>query len=81
MVPFGFSMLGIFVPVQQYLVDAFSTYSASAVAAVRTSVSIVGTFLPLAGPPLYRALGLGRGNTVLGLIALLMTPVPMLFYK
>jgi hypothetical protein len=78
---FGFGMLGIFVPIQQYLVDAFSTYSASAVAAVRTSLSIVGAFLPLAGPPLFKKLGLGWGNTVLGLVALVMTPVTLLFYK
>jgi hypothetical protein len=74
-------MLGVFVPSQQYLVDAYSTYSASASAAVRTSMSVVGAGLPLAGPPLYRALGLGWGNTLLGIIALVMTPIPMLFYK
>jgi len=78
---FGFGLLGIFLPTQQYLVDAFQTYSASAVAAVRTSLSIVGAFLPLAGPPLYSSLNYGLGNTVLAIIALAMTPIPMLFYK
>ena len=81
MFPYGFGMLGIFLPCQQYLVDAYSTYSASASAAVRTSISISGAFLPLAGPPLYAALGLGWGNTLLGIIALIMTPIPVLFYK
>jgi len=81
MVPFGFGMLGIFLPCQTYLVDAFSTYAASAVATVRIGLSIIGAFLPLVGPPLYKALGLGLGNTVLGLIALFMTPIPILFYK
>lgn len=81
LMPFGFGMLGIFLPCQTYLVDAFSNYSASAVAASRTSLSIAGAFLPLAGPPLYRSLGLGLGNTVLGLIALVMIPIPMLLYK
>jgi hypothetical protein len=81
MFPYGFGMLGIFLPTQTYLVDAFSKYAASAVAAVRTALSITGTFLPLAGPPLYRSLGYGWGNTVLGLLALIMTPIPMLFYK
>jgi hypothetical protein len=74
-------MLGIFVPVQQYLVDAFTPYSASAVAAVRTSLSIVGAFLPIAGPPLYKSLGLGIGNTILGVVALILTPIPFVFYK
>lgn len=81
MVPFGFGMVGIFLPCQTYLVDAFPGYSASAVAASRTSLSIVGAFLPLAGPPLYQSLGYGLGNSVLGLIALVMTPIPALLYK
>ncbi|KAF2418938.1 MFS general substrate transporter [Tothia fuscella] len=78
---FGAGTLGIFVPVQQYLVDAFFPYSASAVAATRTSLSIVGTFLPTAGPPLFNSLGLGVGNSVLGVIAVLLTPIPWLFYR
>lgn len=81
MVPFGFGMLGIFMPCQTFLVDAYPTYAASAVAAVRTSLSVVGAFLPLAGPPLYKSLGLGWGNTLLGLVALIMTPIPLLFFK
>ncbi|KAF2092994.1 putative MFS multidrug transporter [Rhizodiscina lignyota] len=81
MIPFGFGMLGVFMPCQTYLVDAFSIYAASAVAAMRTSLSIYGTFLPLAGPSLFRSLGLGWGNTVLGFISLIMAPIPILFYK
>jgi hypothetical protein len=78
---FGVGMLGIFLPTQQYLVDAFQIYSASAVAAVRTAVSIAGTTLPLAGPPLYASLGLGVGNSVLGMITVVLTPIPWLFMK
>jgi hypothetical protein len=44
-------------------------------------MSIGGAFLPLAGPPLYKAVGYGIGNTILGLIALLMIPIPIVFYK
>ncbi len=48
-------------------------------------MSIVGTFLPLAGAPLYDTLDYGAGNTVLAVIALVialvMTPLPAIFYK
>lgn len=81
MLPFGFGMLGVFLPCQTYLIDAYQIYSASAAAAVRTSISLLGVVLPLAGPPLYAKLGLGWGNTVLGVIALIMCPIPTLFYK
>ncbi|KFH43289.1 putative transporter -like protein [Hapsidospora chrysogenum ATCC 11550] len=81
LVPYGFGMIGIFMPCQTYLVDVFPKYAASAVATSRASLSIMGAFLPLAGPPLYESLGVGYGNTVLGALALVMTPIPLLLYK
>ena len=67
-------------PAQIYLVDAFGQYSASALAANTVLRSLFGTFLPLAGPPMYATLGLGWGNTLLGFLALVFAPVPWLFY-
>lgn len=78
---FGIGIIGIFIPVVTYLVDAFTPFAASAVAANRTAMSIMGAFLPLAGAPLYNALHYGVGNTVLAVIALVMTPLPVIFYK
>ncbi|CAK7228698.1 hypothetical protein SCUCBS95973_006969 [Sporothrix curviconia] len=78
---FGIGIIGIFIPVVTYLVDAFTPYAASAVAANRTALSIFGAFLPLAGAPLYASLDFGLGNSVLGIIALVMTPLPVIFYR
>ncbi|KAF2708406.1 MFS general substrate transporter [Pleomassaria siparia CBS 279.74] len=78
---FGFGLLGIFVPCQTYMVDAFLDTAASAVAALVCMRSLFGAFLPLIGPKLYDNLGLGWGNTVLGFIALIVTPVPFTFIK
>jgi hypothetical protein len=80
-IPFGFGLLGIFVPCQTYMVDAFLSTAASAVAALVCMRSIFGAFLPLIGPKLYDNLGLGWGNTVLGFITLAVTPVPFAFLK
>jgi hypothetical protein len=80
-IPFGFGLLGIFLPCQTYMVDAFLSTSASAVAALVCLRSIFGAFLPLAGPPLYEALGLGWGNSLLGFLTLAMTPIPLVFFK
>jgi hypothetical protein len=63
-----------------YLVDAYTRYAASALAASRVLQSIVGAVLPLAGQPMYERLGLGWGNSVLGFIALVFIPVPWLFF-
>ena len=80
----GFIGLGLMVtsiPIRTYLVDAYTLHSASAVAAGIFFRSITGAVLPLAGPPLYAALSLGWGNSLLGFIALAFVPVPVLFYK
>lgn len=74
-------MMGIFMPIQTYVIDSFPTFAASGVAALTVSRSLFGAFLPLAGPSMYDALGLGWGNSVLGFIAIALIPVPALIYK
>ncbi|KAF2099939.1 membrane transporter [Rhizodiscina lignyota] len=81
LIPFGFGMVGLFTSCQTYIVDSFTRYAASAIAATTCLRSLVGAFLPFAGPPLFASLGLGWGNTLLGGIAIIMCPLPVLFYK
>lgn len=76
----GFGMLGVFMTVQTYLVDVYPTYAASATAANAVLRSLLGALLPLCGLQLYERIGLGWGNTLLGLIAFIFAPVPWLFY-
>ncbi|KAL5384265.1 hypothetical protein DPSP01_005409 [Paraphaeosphaeria sporulosa] len=80
-IPYGFGLLGIFVPCQTYMVDAFLSTAASAVAALVCLRCIFGAVLPLVGPVMYARLGLGWGNTVLGLITVAVTPVPFAFLR
>ncbi|KAJ6259764.1 hypothetical protein Dda_5404 [Drechslerella dactyloides] len=77
----GIGLLASFMPIQTYLVDAFSFYAASAIGANTILRSTVGALLPLAGVPMYDALGLGPGNSLLGGIAVAMMPIPFLFEK
>jgi hypothetical protein len=81
LVPFGFGMIGIFMPIQTYIIDSFPEFAASAIAALTTSRSLLGALLPLAAPSLYAKLGLGWGNSLLGFIAVAMIPAPALIYK
>ncbi|KAK1546498.1 fluconazole resistance protein [Colletotrichum paranaense] len=67
--------------ISTYLVDAFTTYAASAMAASTVTRSLLGAFLPLAGDRLYQSLGLGWGNSLLGFIAFVMIPIPLVFYR
>jgi hypothetical protein len=55
--------------------------AASAIAASTVLRFLVGTFLPLAGPKLYAALGLGWGNSLLGFIVVALAPLSWIFFK
>jgi hypothetical protein len=68
-------------PIMTYFVDAYTIYSASVIAANTVLRSLLGALLPLAGPSMYAALGLGWGNSLLAFIALAMAPLPWVFWR
>lgn len=72
----------LMMPAQIYLVDTFGTSAAASALAANTVLrSLVGTFLLIAGTPLYARLGLGWGNSLLAFLAVAFLPVPVFFYK
>ena len=77
----GMAMILIFMPIGTYLVDAFTRFAASAMAANTVLRSLGGALLPLAGRRMFHALGYGWGNSLLGFIALGMLPVVWAFMK
>ncbi|KAJ6155605.1 hypothetical protein N7470_006171 [Penicillium chermesinum] len=62
MAPFGFGFMGLYLPIQTYVIDNYPEYAASANATLTMSRSLVGALLPLAGPKLFANLGIGWGN-------------------
>lgn len=77
----GFGNMLCFMPIIGYLVDAFTIYAASALAANTLLRSIGGALLPLAGRSMYNALGLGWGNSLLGFLVLAFSPALLVLYK
>ncbi|UKZ75779.1 hypothetical protein TrVFT333_003473 [Trichoderma virens FT-333] len=77
----GVGDLIVYMSLQMYLVDTFTIYAASALAANAVIRSIAGSVLPLAGLPMYNRLGMGWGNSILGFIGLALSPVAWLFLK
>lgn len=80
-VPFAFGIIGVWMPIQAYIIDAFPQYAASALAAFSVLRCTVAAFLPLAGPVMYENLGVGWGTSVLGFISIALIPIPILVYK
>ena len=80
-IPFGAGNAGVFIYASNYLVHSYGIYAASAMAGNAVIRSFLGGTLPLAGPALYRALGPNWAGTLLGLLEVLIVPIPFVFYK
>ncbi|KAJ5109075.1 MFS multidrug transporter [Penicillium angulare] len=74
----GIGNIAVYMCITSYLVDAFTLYAASALAANTVIRCILGALLPLAGQSMYQSMGLGWGNSLLGFIAVVCIPVPPL---
>lgn len=66
---------------QTYLVDGFEQHAASAAAAGNLLRSLGGALLPLVGGPMFSVLGVGWECSVLALVAVMLIPMPILFYR
>lgn len=77
----GFGLLNIFNPASTYLIDVFTVHAASAMAANTVLRSLFASLVPLSSQTMYKAMGYGWGNTMLGLVATCLIPIPFLFIK
>lgn len=75
---FGFFV--IFQGCLNYLVDAFTRYAASAIAANTFFRSILAAVFPLFGSALFGNLGVHWGASTVAFVALGMIPIPFVFY-
>ncbi|KAJ6135905.1 hypothetical protein N7512_001065 [Penicillium capsulatum] len=66
----GFGVMFTFIPFNVYMIDAYTVYAASAIAAGNILRSLTAALLPLVGVPMYDKLGYGWGNTLLAFISL-----------
>ena len=80
-IPFGFGNGAVFIYAGNYLAYSYGIYAASAMAGNAVMRSLLGGTLPLAGPSMYRALGPNWAGTLLGILEVLIIPIPFLFYR
>ena len=71
----------VFQNCQTYIVDAYTRYAASAIAATAVFRSLGGFAFPLFAPAMYKALGYGWGNSVLSFAGIAVgLPVPFILW-
>ncbi|BEJ12717.1 hypothetical protein CspHIS471_0211770 [Cutaneotrichosporon sp. HIS471] len=80
-IPFGFGMVIIFLSTMGYLVDSYTIYAASVLAANSVLRSLFGAAFPLFTPKMYAKLGVHWAAAIPGFLALICVPFPLIFYK
>ncbi|PWY72939.1 MFS general substrate transporter [Aspergillus heteromorphus CBS 117.55] len=76
----GFGMTSIFMQGFNYLLDTYLRFAASAFAANTMMRSMVGAVFPLFTRQMFDNLGIQWAGTLLGCIAVVMIPIPVMFY-
>ena len=80
-IPFGFGNTISFIYGSNYMAGTYGIYAASALAGNAVIRSIFGGVLPLAGPKLYEALKPQWAGTLLGLLEVVIIPIPLVLWK
>lgn len=76
----GFGIFSIFLSLLNYLVDAYLMFAASAMAANAFMRSLFGGIFPLFARYMFDGMGIQWASTLLGVVAVLLVPTPLLFY-
>ncbi|KAI4203534.1 MAG: hypothetical protein LQ350_001723 [Teloschistes chrysophthalmus] len=79
--PFGFGMVLLFLSIMNYLIDAYTVYAASVLAANTLLRSVFGAVFPLFTMYMYEGLGIHWASSVPAFLALACVPFPFLFFK
>ncbi|KAH6652576.1 putative MFS multidrug transporter [Truncatella angustata] len=80
-VPFGFGMVLVFLSILNYLIDSYTIFAASVLAANAVLRSLFGAAFPLFTTYMYKDLGIHWASTIPAFLALICVPFPFLFYK
>ncbi|KIW99538.1 uncharacterized protein Z518_11277 [Rhinocladiella mackenziei CBS 650.93] len=80
-VPFGFGMVLVFLSIMNYLIDSYTIFAASVLAASSVLRSCFGAAFPLFTTYMYDDLGIHWASTIPSFLALACVPFPFLFYK
>lgn len=77
---YGIGQVMILNTTQNYYIDSFERYAASAIAAGSVFRSLFGGVVPLFAGALFDALGYGWGISLFAFLSLAISPAPALFY-
>ena len=77
----GFGNVILFLGVSNYLIDSYTIYAASVLAANAVLRSLFGAGFPLFTTAMYQKLGIHWASSIPAFLALVCVPLPFLFYR
>ncbi|EDR03497.1 MFS polyamine transporter [Laccaria bicolor S238N-H82] len=77
---FGFAMLALYVSANSYIIDSYSAYAASAIAAKTFLRSEVGAVVPVFVTPMFHNMKFQWAGFLLAMISVLIAPIPYIFF-
>lgn len=81
LVPFGVGLMLVYTSIVNYLLDAYTLYSASVLASLSVVRYMFGAVFPLFATPMYKALGIHWATSIPAFVSLFCIPIPFLFYR
>lgn len=79
--PFGFGMVLVFLSVFNYLIDSYTIFAASVLAANSALRSLFGMAFPLFTTYMYQNLGIHWASSIPAFLSLICIPFPFICYK
>jgi hypothetical protein len=79
--PFGFGCVLVILPIVNYLIDAYTVYAASVLAAAAVFRSILGAAFPLFTARMYHNLGIHWATSIPAFLTLTCMPFPFIMYR
>ncbi|OJJ42653.1 hypothetical protein ASPZODRAFT_155134 [Penicilliopsis zonata CBS 506.65] len=79
--PFGFGCVLVLLPIMNYLIDAYTIYAASVLAAAAIFRCIVGAVFPLFNTQMYDNLGIHWASSIPAFMTLVCMPFPLIMHR
>ncbi|KAK4870211.1 hypothetical protein LT330_005265 [Penicillium expansum] len=79
--PFGFGCVLVLLPIINYLIDSYTIYAASVLAAAAIFRSLIGAAFPLFTTQMYDNLGIHWASSVPAFMTLMCMPFPLIMYR
>ncbi|KAL3487923.1 bicyclomycin resistance protein [Aspergillus germanicus] len=81
LIPFGFGLLLVYMGIVNYLIDAYTLYSASLMAGMAVLRFMFGATFPLFSGSMYTRLGIHWASCIPAFLSVLCMPLPFLIYR